>query len=69
MYITIKNPNIINGKLKRIRFPCEEEKLYEISKELGIEITTKANCQIVNSSSEDFLGMLHDMHCNIDELN
>ena len=30
MDITIKNPNSVNGKLKRISFPCEEEKLYEI---------------------------------------
>lgn len=69
MNITIKNPSIVNGKLKRIRFPCEEENLYEISKEFGIEMTTKANCQIVNSSSEDFLKILENKHCNIDELN
>lgn len=69
MDITIKNLKSTNGKLKRIRFPCEEEKLYEISKELGIEMTTKASCLIVNSSSEDFLKILEDKHCNIDELN
>lgn len=68
MDITIKNPNSINGKLERIRFPCEEEKLYEISKELGIEMTTKANCLIVNSSSKDFFGLLQDNQYNIDEL-
>ena len=33
----------VNGKLKRIRFPCEEEELYEISKELGIEMTTSVD--------------------------
>lgn len=32
-------------------------------------MTTKANCLIVNSSSEDFLKILDDKHCNIDELN
>ena len=32
-------------------------------------MNTKANCQIVNSSNEDFLGILEDKHCNIDELN
>jgi len=69
MDITINNPNSINGKLERIRFPCDEENLYEICNRLGIEMTTKANCQIVNSSSKDILGILQDRHCNIDELN
>lgn len=69
MDITIKNPKSTNGKPETVRFPCEEKKLYEISNRLGIEITTKANCLIVNSSSEDFLGILQDKQCNIDELN
>lgn len=69
MDITIKNPNSINEKIEVVRFPCEEEKLDEICNRLGIEMTTKANCQIVDSNNKDFLKILQDSLCNIDELN
>lgn len=69
MDITIKNPSSTNKKMEVVKFPCEEETLYEICNRLGIEMTTKANCLIVNSSSKDFLGLLQDNSYNINELN
>lgn len=69
MDITIKNPNVINEKIEIVRFPCDEEKLYEICSRLGIEMPAKANCHIVDSSNKDFIQILQDNLCNIDELN
>ena len=69
MDITIRNPNSINEKVEVVRFPCEEEKLDEICNRLGLEMTTKPNCYIVDSNNKDFLGILQDNICNIDELN
>jgi len=67
--ITIKDPSGINEKMKNVRFPCDEERFYEICNELGIETSTGTNCHIVDSSSKDFLEILQDNLCNIDELN
>ena len=69
MNITIKKSNVENEKTRTIWFPIEEENLYKICSELGIEMTTEANCYIENSMDRNFLNILHDKNCNIDELN
>jgi hypothetical protein len=67
--ITIKKSNGENEETRTIWFPIEEENLYKICSELGIEMTTEANCYIENSMDRNFLNILHDKNCNIDELN
>ncbi|SMB80057.1 Antirestriction protein (ArdA) [Desulfonispora thiosulfatigenes DSM 11270] len=69
MDITIKSPSSINEKMKIVRFPSDEERLYGICNELGIKMTTGTNCYIVDTDNKDFLGILQDNTCNIDELN
>ncbi len=69
MNITIKKSNGENEKTRTIRFPIEEENLDKICSELGIEMTTEPNCYIENSMDRNFLNILHDKNCNIDELN
>lgn len=69
MNITIKKSNGENEKTRTVWFPIEEENLDKICSELGIEITTVSNCYIENSMDRNFLNMLHDKNCNIDELN
>ncbi len=69
MNITIKKSNGENEKTRTIWFPIEEESLYKTCSELGIEMTTASNCYIENSMDRNFLNILHDKDCNIDELN
>lgn len=69
MNITIKKSNGENEKTRTIWFPIEEENLDKICSELGIEMTTASNCYIENSMDRNFLNILHDKNCNIDELN
>lgn len=69
MNITIKKSNGENEKTRTVWFPIEEENLDKICSELGIEMTTEPNCYIENSMDRNFLGILHDKNCNIDELN
>ena len=69
MNITIKKSNGENVKARTIWFPMEEENLDKICSELGIEMTTASNCYIGNSMDRNFLNILHDKNCNIDELN
>ncbi len=69
MNITIKKSNGENEKARTIWFPMEEENLDKICSELGIEMTTEPNCYIENSMDRNFLNILHDKNCNIDELN
>ena len=69
MNITIKKLNRENEKTKTIWFPIEEENLDKICSELGIEMTTESNCYIENSMDRNFLRILHNKNCNIDELN
>jgi len=67
--ITIKKSNGENEKTRTIWFPMEEENLDKICSELGIEMTTEPNCCIENSMDRNFLNILHNKNCNIDELN
>jgi hypothetical protein len=67
--ITIKKLNRENEKTRTIWFPIEEENLDRICNELGIEMTTASNCYIENSMDRNFLNILHNKNCNIDELN
>jgi hypothetical protein len=67
--ITIKKLNRENEKTKTIWFPIEEEDLDKICSELGIEMTTDPNCYIEDSMDRNFLRILNDKNCNIDELN
>jgi hypothetical protein len=67
--ITIKKSNGENEKTRTIWFPIEEENLGKICSELGIEMTIEPNCYIENSMDRNFLNILHDKNCNIDELN
>ena len=69
MNITIKKLNRENEKTRTIWFPIEEENLDRICNELGIERTTASNCYIENSMDRNFLNILHNKNCNIDELN
>ncbi|WP_195838003.1 antirestriction protein ArdA [Tissierella pigra] len=69
MNITIKKSNGENEKTRSIWFPIEEENLDKICSELGIEMTTESNCYIESSMDRNFLNILHDKNCNIDELN
>jgi len=67
--ITIKKSNGENEKTRTIWFPIEEENLDKICSELGIGMTTEPNCYIENSMDRNFLNILHNKNCNIDELN
>ncbi|WP_326906986.1 antirestriction protein ArdA [Sedimentibacter sp. MB31-C6] len=69
MNITIKKSNGENEKTRTIWFPIEEENLDKICSELGIGMTTEPNCHIENSMDRNFINILHDKNCNIDELN
>lgn len=69
MNITIKKSNGENEKTRAVWFPIEEENLYKICSEIGIEMTTASNCYIENSMDRNFLEILHNKNCNIDELN
>ncbi|WP_202708542.1 antirestriction protein ArdA [Sporosalibacterium faouarense] len=69
MNIKIKGTSSVNEKTKTLWFPSDEENLYEICDELGIEMTTEPNCFIADSSDKDFLRILNNQYCNIDELN
>jgi len=67
--IAIKRSNNQNEKIRTIWFPIEEEKLQEICNELGIEMTIESNCYIEDSMDKNFLRILNNRYCNIDELN
>lgn len=69
MNIAIKRSNNQNEKVRTIWFPIEEESLQEICNELGIEMTTEPNCYIEDSMDRNFIRILQDKNCNIDELN
>ena len=68
MNITIKKSRYTD-KRKTIWLPMEEDKLDEVSNELGIEITTELNSYIESSRDERFSNILTDKNVNIDELN
>lgn len=68
MYITIKNPNNTEDRLVEVWFPCEEDKLSKICKEFGIKLSKGINCVIVDSNDRDFIGLVKDYNCNVDEL-
>ncbi|OLS03560.1 antirestriction protein ArdA [Tissierella creatinophila] len=68
MNITIKKSSDDN-KIKTIWFPMEEDKLQEVCNELGIEISTGANCYVEGSRDERFSNIMADKNVNIDELN
>ncbi|WP_353097798.1 hypothetical protein [Tissierella praeacuta] len=69
MNIKIKRSNKENEKTKIVWFPIEEESLHERCNELGIEMTTELSCYIENSMDKNFLRILPDKNCNIDERN
>ncbi len=56
-------------KRKTIWLPMEEDKLEEISNELGIEMTTEPNAYIDGSMDERFSKIFGYRDVNIDELN
>lgn len=58
-----------DDKRKTIWLPMEEDKLEEVSNELGIEMTTEPNVYIESSRDERFSNILADKNVNIDELN
>lgn len=68
MNITIKKSSDDN-KRKSIWLPMEEDKLEEVSNELGIEMTTEPNIYIEGSMDKRFSNVLADKNVNIDELN
>lgn len=68
MNITIKKSSDDNNR-KSIWLPMEEDKLEEVSNELGIEMTTEPNCYIEGSMDKRFSNVLADENVNIDELN
>lgn len=69
MYITIKNPSNTYDRLVEVWFPCEEEKLSKICNEVGIELSKGVNCIVEEGSDRDFISVVKDKYCNIDELN
>lgn len=69
MYITIKKPNDTDANAIGVNFPCEQNELSRICNELGIVETTEKNCCIVNAMDGNFIGMVKENYCNIDELN
>lgn len=68
MNITIKKSRDAD-KRKNIWLPMEEDKLEEVSNELGIETTTEPNCYIEGCRDERFSNILTDKNVNIYELN
>jgi hypothetical protein len=69
LYISIKRSKNVDEKSKEIWFPLEEEKLSEIFKELGISLSKGTNCNVFDSNDKDFIGVIKERYCNIDELN
>ena len=68
MNITIKKTSDDNKRIS-IWLPMEEDKLEKVCNELGIEMTTEANCYIEDSMDKRFSNVLADKNVNIDELN
>ena len=68
MNITIKKTSDDNKRIS-IWLPMEEDKLEKVCNELGIEMTTEANCYIEGSMDKRFSNVLADKNVNIDELN
>ena len=68
MNISIKKSRDAD-KSKTIWLPIEEDKLEEVSNELGIEMTRNPNVYIEASRDERFSRILGDRDVNIDELN
>jgi hypothetical protein len=69
MYITIKKSNNIDEKSIEAWFPVAEEKFSKICEELGIIVSTNANCYIAYSNDSDLIGVIKERYCNVDELN
>lgn len=69
MNITIRGLDNSNNKIRDIWLPMEEERLYEICNDLGIEMRMGYNCYIENSIDSNFQKILNNRYCNIDELN
>lgn len=69
MNIVIRDLSNTSENIETVRFPCDEETLDKICDSLGIEMTTEPNCYILDSSDKDFLRILPNNPCNIDELN
>src|SRR5690625_1071450 len=68
MNITIKKSRDTD-KRKTLWLPMEEDRLDEISNELGIGMTTDPNVYIGGSMDERFSNILAEKDVNIDELN
>ena len=69
MNIVIRDLNNASENIEAVRFPCDEGILNKICDSLGIKMTTESNCYILDSSDKDFLRIIPDNLCNIDELN
>ncbi len=69
MYITIKKSNNVDEKSSEPWFPLKEEKLSEICKEICIGLSKGVNCYIVDSNDRDFISVIKEHYCNVDELN
>lgn len=69
MYISIKKSNNIDEKSSEPWFPLKEGKLSEICKEIGIGLSKGVNCYIVDSNDRDFISVIKEHYCNVDELN
>ncbi|WP_353095424.1 antirestriction protein ArdA [Tissierella praeacuta] len=69
MNITIRGLDNSNKKIRDIWLPMEEKHLQEMCNDLGIEMTTEANCYIENSIDSNFQKIFNNQYCNIDELN
>ena len=69
MNIVIRDLSNTSENIETVRFPCNEEILNKICDSLGIEMTTEPNCYILDSSDKEFLKILPNNLCNIDELN
>ena len=69
LYITIKKSNNVDEISTEAYFPLKEEKLSKLSIEIGIGISKGMNCYIVDSNDRDFISVIKEHYCNIDELN
>lgn len=67
--IVIRHLNNTNENIDTVRFPADEERLNKICDSFGIKMATESNCYILDSSDKDFLRILPNNLCNIDELN
>lgn len=67
--IVIRDLSNTSENIETVRFPCDEEILNKNCDSLGIEMTTEPNCYILDSSDKEFLKILPNNLCNIDELN